>query len=150
MDIKCIPWSREQEHVLVSSTSKDFQTLYEGKSDAYVLWPLDFDLWPLNSRLVYCSRLYGIYTGKRLQLQKNFCPTVNEGKRTTIMHCIRSWDFYTDPSSYLQYIVELLCIFLVCPKKSAWLVTGFEKRSSFLKTSNQSSTFFWTNKKNTK
>ena len=33
----------------------------KGKFDPYVLWPLVFDLGPLNSRLVYCSRLYGIY-----------------------------------------------------------------------------------------
>ena len=56
------------------------------------------------------------YTERSLQLQKYFCPIVNEGKRS-IMHCIRSWDFYADPSSYLQNIPELLYFFLVCPKK---------------------------------
>ena len=32
----------------------------KGKFDPYVLLPLAWDLWPLNSRPVYCSRLYGI------------------------------------------------------------------------------------------
>ena len=33
----------------------------KGKFDPYVLRPLDLDLGPLNSRPVYCSRLYGIH-----------------------------------------------------------------------------------------
>ena len=33
----------------------------KGKFDPYVLWPLALDLGPLNSRPVYCSRLYGIH-----------------------------------------------------------------------------------------
>ena len=38
-----------------------FWLLMKGKFDPYVLWPLAWDLWPLNSRPVYCSRLYGIW-----------------------------------------------------------------------------------------
>ena len=37
-----------------------FWLLMKGKFDPCVLWPLAWDLWPLNSRPVYCSRLYGI------------------------------------------------------------------------------------------
>ena len=37
-----------------------FRLFMKGKFDPYVLWPLDLDLGPLNSRPVYCSRLYGI------------------------------------------------------------------------------------------
>ena len=36
-----------------------FRPFMKGKFDPYVLWPLAFDHWPLNSRPVYCSRLYG-------------------------------------------------------------------------------------------
>ena len=36
-----------------------FRLFVKGKFDPYVLWPLACDLWPLNSRPVYCSRLYG-------------------------------------------------------------------------------------------
>ena len=36
-----------------------FWLLMKGKFDPYVLWPLAWDLLPLNSRPVYCSRLYG-------------------------------------------------------------------------------------------
>ena len=36
-----------------------FWLLMKGKFDPCVLWPLAWDLWPLNSRPVYCSRLYG-------------------------------------------------------------------------------------------
>ena len=38
-----------------------FRLFMKGKFDPYVLWPLAFGLWPLNSRPVYCSRLYGMY-----------------------------------------------------------------------------------------
>ena len=38
---------------------KVFRLFMKGKFDPYVLWPLALDLWPLNSRPVYCSRLYG-------------------------------------------------------------------------------------------
>ena len=36
-----------------------FRLFMKGKFDPYVLWPLAFGLWPLNSRPVCCSRLYG-------------------------------------------------------------------------------------------
>ena len=36
-----------------------FWLLMKGKFDPYVLWSLAWDLWPLNSRPVYCSLLYG-------------------------------------------------------------------------------------------
>ena len=36
-----------------------FRLFIKGKFDPYVLWPLAFGLWPLNSRPVYCSWLYG-------------------------------------------------------------------------------------------
>ena len=36
-----------------------FWLFMKGKFDPYVLWPLAFGLWPLNSRPVCCSRLYG-------------------------------------------------------------------------------------------
>ena len=42
---------------LSSSTFKDFKTVSE--FDAYVVWPLAKKSWKLNSRLVYCSQLYG-------------------------------------------------------------------------------------------
>ena len=38
-----------------------FRLFIKGKFDPYVLWPFAFGLWPLNSRPVYCSRLYGMY-----------------------------------------------------------------------------------------
>ena len=38
-----------------------FWLLMKGKFDPCVLWPLAWDLWPLNSRPVYCSRLYGSF-----------------------------------------------------------------------------------------
>ena len=37
-----------------------FRLFIKGKFDPYVLWPLTFGPWPMNSRPVYCSRLYGI------------------------------------------------------------------------------------------
>ena len=45
----------------------------KGKFDPYVLWPLAFGLWPLNSRPVYCSRLYGIYFLRFGDLKKFHC-----------------------------------------------------------------------------
>ena len=55
------PQGRKQYTVLVSSTSKHFQTVYEGEIWCLCTVTFDQKFPKLNSRLVYCSRLYCIY-----------------------------------------------------------------------------------------
>ena len=54
---------------MVSSTPKHFQNIFEG--EIWCLCTLTFgQTFPkLNSRLVYCWRLYGIFTSKSLQIE---------------------------------------------------------------------------------
>ena len=66
-----------------------FRLFIKGKFDPYVLWPLAFGLWPLNSRPVYCSRLYGrlqaalhtmLRNGTFFEIPANFCMNQNVHK----------------------------------------------------------------------
>ena len=43
----------------------------KGKFDPCVLWPLACDLWPLNRRTVYCSRLYGNFVIRVVLIRRN-------------------------------------------------------------------------------
>ena len=68
-----------QEHVLVSSTSKDFQTSYEGEFRCLYTVTFGKNCSKLNSRPVYCSRLYGNY----LLLHTSFV-TKNQATKTGV------------------------------------------------------------------
>ena len=69
-ELKSVTVKSEQEHALVSRTPNDFQALYEG--EIWCLCTLAFGQkgTKLNSRLVYCSKLYGksIITAQQLVL----------------------------------------------------------------------------------
>ena len=66
-DLNRYGWNTQYRKVASRSTPRlvarprIFRPFMKGKFDPYVLWPLAFDHWPLNSRRVYCSRLYGIW-----------------------------------------------------------------------------------------
>ena len=70
----------EQEHVLVSSTPKDFQTVYEGEIWCLCAVTIGQKGPILNSSLVYCSSLYCEYENHKQLTVKYFGKAFGRSK----------------------------------------------------------------------